>query len=175
MVDVALQVDQRRALLENAVTVALFQSVHEGLLILVALVDVHVVADADDVSHEGDHVGSLTDGLAVGDLRLLLVEDLLLEAEEVAGGSEGEAGPGGVVAEQGDAETGVEDLRGLVALAQIAQGVGYGKDSVDLVVGLVPGPVEVGLIHVVDVEFLKMSCQFNSFAHVLSPYFFQTF
>ena len=55
------------------------------------------------------------------------------------------------------------------ALAQVAQSVGYGKDSVDLVVGLVPGPVEVGLIHIVDVELLKMSCQFNSFAHVLSP------
>ena len=105
----------------------------------------------------------------MGDLGLLLVEDLLLEAEEVAGGGEGEAGTGGVVAEQGDAQTGVEDLRGLVALTQIAQSVGYGKDSVDLVVGLVPGPVEVGLIHVVDVELLKMSCQFNSFAHVLSP------
>ena len=105
----------------------------------------------------------------MGDLGLLLVEDLLLEAEEVAGGGEGEAGTGGVVAEQGDAQTGVEDLRGLVALTQVAQSVGYGKDSVDLVVGLVPGPVEVGLIHIVDVGLLKMSCQFNSFANVLSP------
>ena len=169
MVDVALQVDERRALLEDAVAVAFFQSVHERLLILVTLMDVHVVADADDVSHEGDHVGGLTDGLAVRDLALLLVEDLLLEAEEVAGGSEGEAGTGGVVAEEGDAEAGVEDLGGLVALAQVAQGVGYGKDGVDLVVGLVPGPVEVGLIHVVDVQRLKMSCQFNSLAHVFSP------
>ena len=169
MVDVALQVDKGRSLLKDAVAVAFFQSVHERLLVLVALMDVHVVADADDVSHEGNHVGRLADRLAVGDLGLLLVENLLLEAEEVAGRGEGEAGTGGVVAEQGDAQTGVEDLRGLVALTQVAQGVGYGKDSVDLVVGLVPGPVEVGLIHVVDVELLKMSCQFNSFAHVLSP------
>ena len=156
-------------LLENAVAVALLQSVHERLLVLVALMDVHIVADADDVGHEGDHVGRLADGLAVGDLGLLLVEDLLLEAEEVAGGGEGEAGTGGVVAEEGDAQTGVEDLRGLVALTQVAQGVGHGEDSVDLVVGLVPGPVEVGLIHIVDVELLQMSCQLNSFAHVLSP------
>ena len=175
MVNIALQVDERGSLLENAVAVALFQSVHERLLVLVALMDVHIVADADDISHEGNHVGRFTDRLAMGDLGLLLVEDLLLKAEEVAGGGEREAGTGGVVAEQGDAQTGVEDLRGLVALTQVAQSVGYGKDSVDLVVGLVPGPVEVGLIHVVDVEFLKMSCQFNCFAHVLSPYFFQTF
>ena len=77
----------------------------------------------------------------MGNLGLLLIENLLFQTQEVAGGGEGEAGTGGVVAEQGDAQTGVEDLRGLVALTQIAQSVGYGKDSVDLVVGLVPGPV----------------------------------
>ena len=39
-------------------------------MIGVALADVHVVPDADDVGHEGDHVGGLADGLAVGDLAL---------------------------------------------------------------------------------------------------------
>jgi hypothetical protein len=170
MVNVALQVHERRSLLEDTVAVALFQRVHERLLVLVALMDVHVVADADDVSHEGNHVRGLADGLAVCDLGLLLVEDLLLEAEEVAGGSEGEAGTGGVIAEEGDAEAGVEDLRGLVALPQVAQSVGYGKDSVDFVVGLVPGPVEVGLVHVVDAQGFQMSCKLNSFAHDFSPY-----
>ena len=170
MVNVALQVHERRSLLEDTVAVALFQRVHERLLVLVALMDVHVVADADDVSHEGNHVRGLADGLAVCDLGLLLVEDLLLEAEEVAGGGEGEAGTGGVIAEEGDAEAGVEDLRGLVALPQVAQSVGYGKDSVDFVVGLVPGPVEVGLVHVVDAQGFQMSCKLNSFAHDFSPY-----
>ena len=74
MVDVALQVDERRTLLKNAVAVAFLQSVHERLLVLMALMDVHIVADADDVGHEGDHVGRLTDRLAVGNLGLLLVE-----------------------------------------------------------------------------------------------------
>ena len=152
-------------LLEDAVAVALFERVHEGLLILVALADEHIVADADDVSHEGDHVGGLADGLAVGDLALLLVEHLLLKTEEVAGGGEGEAGTGGIVAEDGDAEAGVEDLGGLVALAQVAQGVGHGEDRVDLLVGLVPGPVEVVLVHIVDVERFEMTRQFNSLAH----------
>ena len=54
---------------------------------------------------------------------------------------------------------------GGTALAQIAQGVGYGKDSVDLVVGLVPGPVEVGLVHVVDMQSLQMACQLDGLAH----------
>ena len=94
--------------------------------------------------HKGNHVSGLADGLTVCDLRLLLVEVLRGKTQKVAGGSEREAGTGGVVAEDGNAETGVEDFRGLVALAQIAQGVSDGEDRIDFVVGLVPGPVEVG-------------------------------
>ena len=175
VIHVALQVHQGGLLLQDTVAVAFLHGIHKGLLILVALADEHIIADADDVGHEGHHVGRLADGLAVGDLGLLLVQVLHLQAQQVAGGGEGEAGAGGVVAEDGDAQAGIEHTGALVALAQVAQGVGHGEDGVDLVVGLVPGPVEVGLIHVIDVEFLKMSCQFNSFAHVLSPYFFQTF
>ena len=169
MVHIALQVDQSGSLLQNAVTVAVFQSVHEGLHVLVALTDVHIVTDADDISHEGDHVGGLTDGFAVGDLRLLLIQNLFFQTQQVAGGSEGETGAGGVVTEQGNAQTGVEDLGGLVALTQVTQSVGYGKDGVDLVVGLVPSPVEVGLVHIVDAQGFKVSCQFDSLAHLLFP------
>ena len=111
------------------------------------------------------YIWDKADSLAVGDLGLLLVEILRGQAEEVARGREGEAGTGGVVTEDGDAEAGVEDLGGLVALAQIAQGVGHGEDRVDLVVGFVPGPIEVGLVHIVDAERLKMSRKFYSFAH----------
>ena len=175
VVNVALQVHERRSLLKDAVAVAFLQRVHEGLLILMTLMDVHVVADADDVGHERDHVGGLTDGLAVGDLGLLLVEHLLLQTQQVARRCEGEAGTGGVVAEQGDAEAGVEDLGGLVALAQVAQCVGYGKDGFDLVVGLVPRPEEVGLVHVVDVQLFQLLGQLNSFAHVVSPLYILSF
>ena len=165
MVDIALQVHQRGTLLENAVTVALFQRIHERLLIFVALMDVHVVADADDVGHERDHVGRFADGLAVGDLRLLFIEHLLLQTQQVARRGEGEAGTGGVIAEERNAEAGIENLRGLVALAQVAQRVGHGKDRVEFFVSLIPRPVEVGLVHVVDMQGLEMSGKFNSFAH----------
>ena len=80
-----------------------------------------------------------------------------LKTQQVAGGGEGEAGAGGVVTEDGDAEAGIEDLGGLVALAQVAQGVGHGEDGVQLLVGLVPGPVEVGLVHVIDVQRLQVA------------------
>ena len=139
VVDVALQVDQGGLLLQNAVPVALGHGVHHVVLIGVALADVHVVPDADDVGHEGDHVGGLADGLAVGDLALALVQVLDLQAQQVAGGGEGEAGAGGVVPEQGDAQAGLKDLGGDVVLPHVAQGVGHGEDGLQLVVGLVPG------------------------------------
>ena len=105
------------------------------------------------------------DGLAVGDLGLLLVQVLDLQAQQVAGGGEGEAGAGGVVAEDGDAQAGIEDPGALVALAQVTQGVGHGEHGVNLVVGLVPGPVEVGLVHIVDMQRLQMACQLDGLAH----------
>ena len=165
VIHVALQVHQGGLLLQNAVAIAFLHGVHEGGLILVALADEHVVTDADDVGHEGHHVGRLADGLAVGDLGLLLVQVLHLQAQQVAGGGEGEAGAGGVVAEDGDAQAGIEDPGALVALAQVTQGVGHGEHSVDLVVGLVPGPVEVGLVHIVDMQSLQMACQLDGLAH----------
>ena len=165
VVNVALEVHKRRALLENAVAVALFERVHEGLLILVTLADEHIVANADDVGHEGDHVCRFAHGLAVCDLGFLFIKYLLLKTQQVARGGKREARTRGVVTEDRNAETGVEDLRVLVALAQVAQRVGHGEDRVDLLVALVPRPVEVGLVHVIDVQRLKVARQFNSFAH----------
>ena len=166
MVHIALQVHQSGALLQNAVPIALLQSIHEGLLIGVTLTDIHIIADTDDISHEGDHVGGFPDGLAVGDLRLFLVQDLLLQAQQVAGGGEGEAGAGGIVAEQGNAQAGVKDAGALVALTQVTQGIGHGEDSVDLVIGLVPSPIEIALIHIVNAQGFQMAGQFNSLAHI---------
>jgi len=165
VIDVALEVHKRRALLENAVAVALFERVHEGLLILVPLADEHIVANADDIGHEGDHVCRFAHGLAVCDLGFLFIKYLLLKTQQVARGGEREARARGVVAEDGNAKAGIEDLRVLVALAQVAQRVGHGEDCVDLLVGLVPRPVEVGLVHIIDVQRLEMARQFNSLAH----------
>lgn len=156
VVDVALEVDQGGLLLQHAVLVALGHGVHELVHVGVALADVHVVADADDVGHEGDHVGGLADGLAVGDLALALVQILHLQAQQVAGGGEGEAGAGGVVAEQGDTQAGLENLGGDVVLAHVAQGVGDGEDGLELVVGLFPGQEEVALVHLFEVELVEL-------------------
>ena len=156
MVDVALQVDQRGLLLQNAVLVALGHSVHHVMHVLVALADVHVVTDADDVRHEGDHVGSLADGLAVGDLALALVQILHFQTQQVAGGGEGETGAGGVVAEQADAQTGLENLGGDVVLAHVTQGVRHGEHGLQLVSGLLPGEEEIVLVHFLEVQGVQL-------------------
>ena len=99
MVDVALQVDERRALFKNIVLKALFDGVDDLVHVGVALADVHIVTDADDVGHEGDHVRRFADRLSVRHLRFALVEILHLKTEEVRGRGEGEAGARRVVAE----------------------------------------------------------------------------
>ena len=101
----------------------------------------------------------------MGDLGLLLIQILHFQTQQVAGGGEGEAGTGGVVAEDGDAQAGIEHAGALVALTQVAQSVGYGKHGVDLVIGLVPSPIEIVLVHVVDIQRGQMTCQLNSLAH----------
>ena len=161
VVDVALEVDQGGLLLQHAVLVALGHGVHHLVHVGVALADVHVVPDADDVGHEGDHVGGLADGLAVGDLALALVQVLDLQAQQVAGGGEGEAGAGGVVAEQGDAQAGLKDLGGDVVLTHVAQSVGHGEHGLELVVGLLPGQEEVALVHLLEVELVEL-CRYTS-------------
>ena len=173
MVDVALEVDQRGLLLEDARLVALGDGVHHVVHVGVALADVHVVPDADDVGHEGDHVGRLAHGLAVGDLALALVQVLDLQAQQVAGGGEGEAGAGGVVPEQGDAQPGIEDFGGDVVFPHVAQRVGHGEHGGQLVVGLLPGQEEVAFVHrlkVQAVEFLNIGLQLGIHGNALLDY-----
>ena len=129
------------------------------------LADEHIIADTDDVRHEGDHVGSLANRFAVGDLGLLLVQILHLQTQQIAGGGEGETGAGGVVAEDGNAQSGVEHAGALVTLTQVAECVRHGENGVDLVIGLVPSPIEIVLVHIVDVQGGQMTCQLNSLAH----------
>ena len=170
MIHVALEVYQRGTLLQNPIPIALVQRVHEGFLIFVALADEHIVPDADDVGHEGDHVGGFTDSLAVGNLGPLLVQILRPQTQQVAGGGEGEAGTGGVIPEDGDAQAGIEDPGGLVPLPQIPQGVRHREDGFQLLVRLVPCPVEVGLVHIVDVQALQMPRQFDGLRHNFLSY-----
>ena len=156
MVDVALQVHQSRLLLQNAVLETLGHGLHNFLLVGVALADVHVVTDADDVSHEADHVRGLAHGLAVGYLALALVQVLDLEAQQVAGRGEGETGPRGVVTEQADAQARLEDLRADVVLTHVPKGVSNREHGLQLVVRLVPGQEKVALVHVLEVQLVQL-------------------
>ena len=165
MVDVALEVDQRGLLLQYARLVALGDGVHHVVHVGVALADVHVVPDADDVRHEGDHVGGLPHGFAMGDLALALVQILDLDAQQVAGGGEGEPGAGGVVAEQGDAQAGVEDLGGDVVLPEVTEGVGHREHRRDLIVGLFPGQEKVAIVHVVELQLVQFVGVLFNVAH----------
>ena len=133
------------------------------------LADEHVVPDADDVGHEGHHVGGLADGLAVGDLGLLLVQILHLQAQQIAGRGEGEAGAGGVVAEEGDAQAGVKNPGGDVALPEVPQGVGHREHRLQLIGALVPRPVEVLPVHALDVERFQTLRKLGYFAHPKFP------
>ena len=133
-----------------------------------AFADEHVVADTDHVSHEGNHVGGLTDGFTVGDLGFLFIQVVDGQAQQVAGGSEGKAGACRVIAEDGNRQTGIPDAAALVPFAQVAEGVGDGEDGVDLVIGLVPCPIKVTIVHVVDVQFFQMIGKFVSLRHYYS-------
>ena len=92
----------------------------------------------------------------MGDLGLLLVQVLQLKAEQIGGFREGEARTGGVVAEQGDGKTRVEDLGRDVVLAQLTQGVGDDVESLELIGGLVPGVQEVAAVHILKVETVQL-------------------
>ena len=85
MVNVALQVDKSRLLLEDTVFMSLCDRIHEGLLIGMSFADIHIITDTDDVSHEGNHVRRLSDSFTVSDLALLLVQILYFQTKQVAG------------------------------------------------------------------------------------------
>ena len=102
MVDVALEVDDCRSLLQDSLVEAFLYAVGNCLLVSVALTDIHVVPDTDDVSHEGDHVCCLSHSLAMCNLALLLVQVLDLQSKKVTCRCEGESCSCGVIAEDGD-------------------------------------------------------------------------
>ena len=156
MVDVALEIDQRGFLFEHALPVAVGYGVYHIVHVLVALADIHVVPDPDHVRHEGNHVGRLPDRLPVGNLALALVQVLHFQTQQVAGGSKGEAGAGGIVPEQGDAQSGFEDLRGDIVLPQTAQRVRHREDRGDLIIRLLPGQEEVALVHFAEIQLVQL-------------------
>lgn len=147
MVYIGLKVHDAGAVGQDARGHAVVESLAYLALILVALSEVHIVADADRLGEEADHVGGLAHGLAVGDLALALVEVLDVKAEEVAGAREGEASARGVVAEVGYGYARVPDARGDVRLAHGPQGIRHDEGGVDLVPALFPGQEKVLVVH----------------------------
>ena len=65
----------------------------------VALADVHVIADTDNVSHERDHVSCFAYSLAMGNLRLAFVQILNFQTKQITCRSKRETCTGRIIAE----------------------------------------------------------------------------
>jgi hypothetical protein len=143
MVDVALQIDHRGPLLEHAVAETLIDGCRHFPHVGIALADVQVVADADDIRHEGDHVRRFAHRLPVRDLRRALVEVGHGQPEEVAGRGEAEPGARGVVPELRNREAGIPDPRGDVARAQLLEHGRHLEQRFQLLAALLPGEQEI--------------------------------
>ena len=94
MVDIALEVYQSRLLLQHAGFIALGNCIDYIVHVGIAFADIHVIANADDVCHEGNHVRGFTYGFTVSNLTFAFVKILDFQTEQVARGSKGEAGTG---------------------------------------------------------------------------------
>ena len=150
MIEVALEVDHTWPLVQHALLEALLHRARHLAHVAVALAEIHVVADPDDLGQERDHVRRLAHGLAMGDLGFALVEVRHRQAEGVGGGGETEARAGGVVAKDGNRQPGVEHAERAPLLVQGGEQFGEEHHRAELVVGLLPGqqkilPVTVGL------------------------------
>ena len=116
--------------------------------------DIHIITDTDNVCHEGDHVGSLTHGFPVGDLGFAFIQILYLQAQQVAGGGKREAGTGGIVTEQGNAQAALKYLCGNIVFAHKTQSVCQGEYSLQLVICFLPGKEEVIFVHFFEIQFV---------------------
>ena len=85
MVDIALQVNEGRALFEHAVLITFGNRIHKGVHVGITLADVHIIADTDNVCHERNHISGFADGFSVGNLRLAFVQILYFQTEQVTG------------------------------------------------------------------------------------------
>ena len=87
MVDIALQVDKRWFLLKNPVFVSFCHSIYDFVHVGISFSDVHIVTDSDDICHERNHVGCLTNCLTMRNLRFSFIQILHLKSEQVTCGS----------------------------------------------------------------------------------------
>ncbi len=143
VIDIALQVDHRRALRQHAVGETVVQCGADFAHVRVARAQVHVVADADGIGAERHHVGGLAHRLAVRDLRLAFVEVLLPQPQQVQRRRIREARAGGVVAKDRNADPGAEHPRVDVLRPQELQHLGHLQDLLQLIWCLLPGQQQV--------------------------------
>jgi len=145
---IALQVDDAGLLRKNTLLLALLASLGDLKLVLVALTEEQIVTDADDLSHEGQHGGSLTDSLTVGNLALGLIHIKNRETKKSAGRGEGRAGASGLVTEDRHSAVALKDTAADVLLVELLNGLSDEDESVDLLLRVIPGAKEVTTVHI---------------------------
>ena len=109
MVNVALQIDHVGPLMQHALLKTFLHRGRHFAHVTVPLAEIHVIADADDLGHERNHVRRLAHRFAVRDLRFFLVQIREAQAQRVRRRGEAETRARRVVAENGDRQPGVED------------------------------------------------------------------
>jgi len=156
---IALKVDDAGLLRKNTLLLALLAGLGDLKLVLVALTEEQIVTDADDLSHEGQHGGSLTDSLTVGNLALGLIHIKNRETKKSAGRGEGRAGASGLVTEDRHSAVALKDTAADVLLVELFKSLSGENESVDLFLRVVPSAEEITTVHLnllhEGLEFLK--------------------
>ena len=122
--------------------------------ILVALADVHIIADTDHVSHKRDHVGCFPNRLTVSHLRFALIQILNLQPQQIAGRGKRKPGAGRIITEQRNPQTALKHLGGNVVLPHKPKGVGNRKHCLQLLIRLLPGKEKVAVVHLLKIQFI---------------------
>jgi len=148
VVHIALQVDHVRSLLQNPGIEPVFHGGGHLLHVSVTRAQENVVADADELGEEGDHVGRLAHGLAVGDLRSALVQVLNTQAQQVCRREKGKTRACGLVPEDAYRQAGLEAAGRDVFPAQPLQRIGHGNDFPELIDGFLPGQQKVLVVEI---------------------------
>jgi len=144
---IALKVDDAGLLRKDTLLLALLAGLGDLDLVLVTLTKEEIITDTDNLGHEGEHGGGLTDSLTVGDLALGLVHIENGEAEKSASRGEGGAGTSGLITEDGNSAVALEHAAAHVLLVELLKSLSDKDESVNLFLRVVPGAEEVTTVH----------------------------
>ena len=129
--------------MKHAVVKSLLHRGGDFAHVSVALAEIHVVANADDLREERNHVRGLAHGLAVGDLRFLLVEIGEAKAEGVDRRRETETRARRVIAKDRDREARIEDAQRFLRAVQLRERLGDEREGADFGVRFFPREQEI--------------------------------